>query len=217
MAKHKILLVDDHRVVIEGIKTALSDHHDFQVIGEATTGVQALMHVKSSRPDIVITDISMPDMNGIDLTFQVKKIDPGIRIIVYTMYSDREYILDLLKAGAHSYILKEEPLSELIFALTAATHHGYYFGEKIYAQLQGYIDELTEGGKAEDDVAALSLREREVFVLLAEGLSVKNISSKLHISPKTVESHKYNIMEKLNVGSVIELTKIAIRKNLIEI
>ena len=217
MEKKKVLIVDDHRVVLEGIKTALRDHQDFQVVGEATSGVQAMMYVKSLRPDIVITDISIPDLNGIAITLQIKKFDPAIRIIIFTMHSDKEYVVDLVRAGVRSYVLKEEPLSELIFAMKAAVHGGVYFCDKVYTILQEYIRELTAGEKEKDPIERLSLREREVFVLLAEGLSIRKIGERLHISTKTVESHKYNIMEKLNVGTVIELTKIGIRKNLVKI
>ena len=217
MDKKKILILDDHRVVIEGIKTVLHDQQEFEVVGEATNAAQAMAQVKSLRPDIVITDISMPDLNGIEVTRQIKKLDANIRIIIFTMYSDKEYVIDLLRAGVNSYVLKEEPLSELMLAIRAATHGGVYFCHKVYAILQTYMEELAEGRKDKDLIERLSLREREIFVLLAEGKSIGNISDKLNISPKTVESHKYNIMEKLNIGSVIELTKIAIRKNLIQI
>lgn len=215
MGGKKVLIADDHRVVIEGIKAALSGETQFQVVGEATSGVQAMMYVRSLRPDIVITDISMPDMNGIAIAMQIKKIEPNIRIIVFTMHSDREYVIDLFQAGINSYVLKEDPMTELIFAIKAAMHGGVYLSEKVHAILQDHIRELAEGKK--DLLESLSIREREVFLLLAEGLAIKDISEKLCISNKTVESHKYNIMEKMNVGSIIELTKIAIRKNLIKI
>ena len=217
MDKTKIVILDDHRVVIEGIKTVLHNQQEFEVVGEATKAAQAMMQIKSLRPDIVITDISMPDLNGIEVTRQIKKFDPNIRIIIFTMYSDKEYVIDLVRAGVNSYVLKEEPLSELMLALRAATHGGVYFCNKVFTILQTYMEELVEGKRDKDLIERLSLREREIFALLAEGMSIGKISDKLNISPKTVESHKYNIMEKLNVGSVIELTKIAIRKNLIQI
>ena len=215
MDRKKILIADDHRVVIEGIKTALSGESDLQVVGEATNGVQAMMYVRSLRPDIVITDISMPDMNGIAITTQIKKIEPSISIIVFSMYSDREYVIDLFQAGISSYVLKEDPMTELIFAIKATVNGGVYLSRKINAILQDHIRELAAGNK--DLLESLSIREREVFLLLAEGFSIKDISDKLCISSKTVESHKYNIMEKLNVGTIVELTKIGIRKNLIKI
>ena len=215
MDPKKILILDDHRVVIEGIRTALNQRPDFDVVGDATDGAAAVEMVRRLKPDIVITDVSMPGMNGMDFTVEVKGIDPGIHIIVFSMYSDKEYIIDFLKAGVSSYVLKEEPLGELIFAVNAVARGGLYLGGKVHRVLR---DHLSGCPAAEDDcggVQSLSLREREIFILLAEGLPVKRVSERLNISPKTVESHKYNIMEKLDVGSVVELTKLAIRKNLI--
>ena len=215
MEKKKILILDDHRVVIEGIKTALNEWSDFHVVGGATDGLAAVEMVRRLRPNIVITDVSMPDMNGMELTVEVKKIDSGISVIVFSMYSDKEYIVDFLKAGVSSYVLKEDPLGELMFAVGAVARGGFYLGEKVHGVLMDYLSGNSGPGVEGGGVASLSLREREIFILLAEGLSVKRVSEKLGISPKTVESHKYNIMEKLDLGSVVELTKLAIRKNLI--
>jgi DNA-binding NarL/FixJ family response regulator len=213
--RKKILILDDHRVVIEGVKTALSERPGFEVVGEATDGAAAVELVMRLKPDIVITDVAMPDMNGMDFTVEVKRIDPKIHVVVFSMYSDKEYIIDFLKAGVDSYVLKEEPLGELIFALNAAARGGLYLGRKVHRVLMDHLSGLAEEEEEAGSLQSLSLREREIFILLAEGFPVKRISERLNISPKTVESHKYNIMEKLDVGSVVELTKLAIRNNLI--
>jgi len=215
--KTKILIVDDHRVVIEGIKISLQEHPELEVVGEAADGLQAVEFVKSSQPDIVIMDISMPNLNGIEATRQIHECNPETRIIIYTMYSDKELVIDLFKAGISAYVLKEDPLSDLLLALKAVKGGGTYFSTMAPTLLVRRMEELEEKTREEDPFETLSRREREVFLLLAEGKGVKEIADELFISPKTVESHKYNIMEKLQAGSIVDLTKLAIRKKLIEV
>jgi DNA-binding NarL/FixJ family response regulator len=213
--KTKILIADDHRVVIEGIKSCLRDYSEFEVVGEALNGRQAVKLAESLHPKILITDISMPDLNGIDTTLQIKKADPNIRIVVYTMHSDREFIIDLFKAGISAYVLKEDPISELILAVKAVNGGGTYFSTMAPTVLLRHIQHLEEGKIPEGDFEILSLREREVFQLLAEWKSTKEIAHQLCISPKTVETHKYNIMTKLNLDSMADIIKLAIRKKII--
>jgi len=217
MDKTKILIADDHRVVIEGIKSALQEHSEFEVVGDAADGLQAVELARSLGADIVIMDISMPNLNGIEATGQIKQFNPEIRIIIYTMYSDKELVVDLFKAGISAYVLKDDPLSDLILALQAVKGGGTYFSTFAPTILLRHVEELEEKTKTEDPYDILSQREREVFRLLAEGKSIKGIANQLFISPKTVETHKYNIMEKLQAASVVDLTKIAIRKNLIKL
>jgi RNA polymerase sigma factor (sigma-70 family) len=217
MSKAKILIVDDHRVVIEGIKSALQEHPEFEVVGEAVDGLQAVESARSLGPEIVIMDISMPNLSGIEATRQIKEFDPEIRIIIYSMYSDKEFVIDLFKAGISAYVLKDDPLADLILALEAVKGGGTYFSTMAPTVLLRHMEELETKTMSKDLFDALSQREREVFQLLAEGKSIKEIAGELFISPKTVESHKYNIMEKLQAASVVDLTKIAIRKNLIRV
>lgn len=217
MKKAKILLVDDHRVVVEGIKSSLQGHLEFEVIGEVFDGIQAVAFVKTSKPDIVIMDISMPNLGGIEATRQIKQVSPEIQIVIYTMYSDKEFVVDLFRAGISAFVLKDDPLSDLILALKAVKGGGTYFSTMAPTILLRHMKELEEKRTSEDSLDRLSQREQEVFQLLAEGKRIKEIAADLFISPKTVESHKYNIMEKLQATSVVDLTKIAIRKNLIEV
>ena len=217
MSKAKILIVDDHRVVIEGIKSALQEQPEFEVVGEAVDGLQAVESARSLGPEIVIMDISMPNLSGIEATRQIKEFDPEIRIIIYSMYSDKEFVIDLFKAGISAYVLKDDPLADLILALEAVKGGGTYFSTMAPTVLLRHMEELEEKTESTDSYDTLSQREREVFQLLAEGKSIKEIAGELFISPKTVESHKYNIMEKLQAASVVDLTRIAIRKNLIEV
>ena len=142
MTKTKVLIVDDHRVVIEGIKSALSVSPDVEVIGEALNGHQAIKKAKSLKPDIVIMDISMPDLNGIDATLQIKKLDPRIKIIIFSMYSNREYVIDLFKAGISSYVLKKDPMSDLVSAIKAVEKGGTYFTTISSEILLNYVKEL---------------------------------------------------------------------------
>ncbi len=215
MQKTKILIVDDHQIVIEGIKGALKDYPELDVRGEALDGVQALEQVRSLRPDIVIMDICMPHMNGIEAARRIKRLAPDVRVIIFTIHSNRKYIIELLKVGISAYVLKESPLSELILAVKAAKEGGTYLNPVVAAQLI-HEQELEEAGNDKDGFEQLSMREREVLKLLADGKTVKEIAGQLCISPKTVESHKYHIMAKLDTRSLADLIKMAIRKKLIE-
>lgn len=217
MPKTRILIVDDHRVVIKGIKSELLEHPEFEVVGEALNGRQAVKLAESLRPDIVIMDISMPQLNGIDATLQIKKIIPEVHIIIFTMYSRKEYIIDLFKAGVSGYVLKDDPISELVIAIKAVKRGGTYFSSMAPSVLLNYMKVLEESKPAKDPYHSLGMREREVFQLLAEGNSIKEIADLLCISPRTVETHKYNIMTKLNIRTMTDLIKVAIRKNIIQV
>ena len=215
-SKSEILLVDDHRVVIEGIRSALESEAEFQVVGEALDGHQAVEMVKTLKPDMVIMDISMPGLNGVEATRKINKIAPDTRIIVFTMYSDKEYVVALFKEGISAFVLKEDPLSELILALKAVKGSGTYFSTKAPTILARHMESLENRTEVKDLYEMLSPREKEVFLLLARGKSVKAIAKALFISPKTAETHRYNIMQKLEADSVVDLTRIAIRKKLID-
>jgi DNA-binding NarL/FixJ family response regulator len=216
MAKCRVLIVDDHHVVIDGIKSTLAAYPEFETVGEATNGREAVKQVRSLNPDIVILDISMPDLNGIDAALQIRTFNPDIRIVVFTMYSDGEYVRDLFKAGISAYILKEDPMSDLVKAIQAVRK-----GETFMGTVMPGIA-LTRNRTAEeleytrDGFGDLSLREREVLQLIAEGNSIKDIAVKLTLSPKTIESHKYHIMQKLGITTLADMTKIAIKKKLIK-
>lgn len=216
MTKSTIVLADDHRVVIEGIKSALRDVPEFEVIGEATDGWEALKIADALRPDIMVLDISMPGLSGIEVVRRLKLTTPDIKVVIYTMHSSKEFIIDLYKAGVSGYVLKEDPVTDLIHSLKAVSGGATYFSTMTPDMLQKSIKSKEEKMTGEEAYSRLSHREQEVFRLLAEGISIREIAERLFISPKTVESHKYNLMEKLNAKTIVELTKIAIKKNLIE-
>jgi len=212
----RTLLVDDHIVVLQGLRTALEDEPGLTIVGQATSGKEALTRVGDLCPDLVIMDISMGGMNGIETTRRLRECAPDTRIIIFTMHANREYVVDLCKAGISAYVLKESPLSTLLSAVQAVREGGTYFDARAQALLASHLNDLHSARDSGGGVQSLSRREREVFVLLAEGRSVREIGESLHISPKTVETHKYNILEKLNARNVVALTRIAIREGLIE-
>jgi DNA-binding NarL/FixJ family response regulator len=217
MPKTKVLIVDDHWVVIEGIKSALSGHPEFEVVGEAFSGYRAVNQAISLKPDIIIMDISIPDLNGLEATRKIRAVDPDIHIIIFSMHSEEQYIIKLFKTGISGYILKEDSLSELILAIEAAKVGGTYLSASCPTVLLNHLED-PEGTKCdEENFGSLSMRECQVLKLLAQGKTIKAIASQLYISPKTVESHKYNIMSKLSVHTLADLTKIAIRKQLISL
>jgi DNA-binding NarL/FixJ family response regulator len=220
--KTRILIVDDHSVVIEGIKSLLSNEKDFEIVGSTKDGRKALSMVKSLKPDIVILDISMPHMDGVQITHQIKQLEEDIPILIYSMSVSKAHITSLFKEGVCGYVLKHEALSELILALKSLKERATFYSKSVQEILKDHLKELELGeGKdvtgVQNGIAKLSAREKEVFIFLADGLIPKEISKRLGISPKTVETHKYNIMDKLNVSSVAQLTKIAMHKNLIKI
>jgi DNA-binding NarL/FixJ family response regulator len=220
--KTKVLIADDHHIVVEGIRSALEDYAEFEVVGSASDGLEALQKVKSLVPDVVIMDISMPNMDGIEAAYEIKKFNERIHIIIFTMHSDKEFIVSLFRAGVSGYVLKEEPISDLILALKSVQSGGSFFSDSVQKIIRGHMDELELGDaknvrEIQDGLIRLSMREKEVFPLLADGLSTKEIAERLYISPKTVETHKYSIMEKLKAKSIADLTKIAIQKNLIKL
>jgi two-component system response regulator NreC len=205
----RIFIVDDHHVVLEGIKAALSKHADVEVVGTAADGRRALRQIESLRPHIVIMDIAMPRFNGIEATYQIKQMDPKAKVIIFTMYSYHEFLRPLIKSGISGYVLKGSPICDLYRAIQAVKRGGSYFTEDVHDFLSNF------GEEEKDPFDLLSPREREVFQLLAEGFSVRQAAEVLYISPKTVETHKYHIMAKLQIDSMNEWIKEAIRKNVI--
>jgi DNA-binding NarL/FixJ family response regulator len=191
-------------------------------VGSASDGLEAIQQAKSLMPDAIIMDISMPNMKGIDATIEIKRWREQTLVLIYTMYSDREYITTLFRMGISGYVLKREPIEDLVLAVKVVRNGGTYFSKNVRKVLQEQMDTLTMGDLAEvrevqNGIVKLTVREKEIFALLADGLTPKEIAKRLSISSKTVETHKYNIMEKLDVSSVAQLTKIAVKKNLIEI
>ena len=174
------------------------------------------------KPDIVIMDIAMPNLDGIHATYESKKLNAEIGVVIFTMYADTAHAVTLFRAGVSAYVLKGEPLSELLVALKAVKAGGTYFSSVVNEAVRQHMEQLELGGaesarEVQNGLVKLSIREKEVFPLLADGKTIKEIAERLCISPKTVETHKYNIMEKLGADSIADLTKIALKKKLIEL
>lgn len=219
MAKHNkttVFIVDDHEIVIKGIETFLESKTGYRIVGHATDGETAIEQIKSLEPDIVILDISMPGLSGIDIVLALREAGVSSKIVAYTMSSGKENILRMFNAGISGYVLKGEPLEDLMDALKSAESNSSYYAKIVEETIREHLREL-ELGHTDQGLANLSKREKEVLPLLADGKSIDEIADTLFISRKTVESHKYNIMEKLNVSSIADLTKLALKKKLIEI
>jgi len=220
--KTRILIADDHCVVAEGITNSLSREPDFEVVGAATDGREAISMIQSLKPDIIILDISMPNFDGVEAAHEIKSMDTDVRILIYSMSFSKAHVTSLFKAGVSGYVLKNEPLSELHMALRSLKEGATFYSHYVHQVLQEHMKELELGDAKNvaavgNGIAVLSVREKEVFALIADGKTVKEVAYQLCISPKTVESHKYNIMDKLNLKTIAEFTKIAVRKGLIKI
>jgi DNA-binding NarL/FixJ family response regulator len=208
-----IILVDNHTIIRDGLRRLLEEESDIEVIGEADNGRQAVKIALEKKPDIVIMDIAMQEMNGIEATRQIKTENPNIKIIALSMHSERQIVVGFLKAGASGYLLKDAESTELVEAIRKVYLGRSYFSQQISdIVLQEISDIKMDTEEIGGDV--LTNRENEILQLIAEGNSVKRIAEILFISPKTVNSHRANIMDKLNIHNIPELTKYAINAGL---
>ena len=210
----KALIVDDHKIMREGLRSLLEKNERFECIGEADDGCQAVQMARELHPDIVIMDIAMPNLNGVEATRQIKAENPDIEVIVLSMHATRTYVLQVLQAGASAYILKDSAFEELSTALLAISRGGMYLSPDItktaaLANLKG--GSYASGGAQAEN---LTKRELQVLQLIAEGKSTKDIASRLSLSVKTVETHRKQIMDKLEIRSIAGLTKYCIREGL---
>jgi two-component system response regulator NreC len=212
MAKAKVLLVEDHVIVRQGIKALFSDEPDLEIVGEADDGRAALQSVSELEPDVVLMDISMPGLNGIEATRQIRQNHPEVKVVVLSMHSNEEYVFQVLRAGASGYVLKQSDSSEVLTAIRAALAGGSFLSPPISRTVIDDYVRRAEARGGDEDLELLTSREREVLQLLAEGLSNREIAEQLNISIKTVETHRSNMMGKLGVSSKTELVKYALRK-----
>jgi DNA-binding NarL/FixJ family response regulator len=211
--KIKVLLADDHVMMRGGLRMVLEQNAELTVVGEAEDGRETVRLVKKLSPDVVVMDIAMPDMNGIEATRQIVADHPGVKVIALSMHSDRHFVSEMLKAGATAYLLKQCAVDELLAAIKTVLKNQTYLSPCISGVV---VDNFVRNtSKTESGAFSyLSDREREVLQLVAEGKTSKEIASQLNLSIKTVEAHRMNIMEKLNIHTVAELTKYAIREGL---
>jgi DNA-binding NarL/FixJ family response regulator len=210
-----VLVVDDHQVVREGVRSALEKRGDLKIVGTCGSGDEAIRMARELRPTLVIMDLTMPRLSGVETTHQIKAANPAIKVIVFSMHSFRDFFPDLVRAGISAYVEKGQPIGELYRAVDIVLAGGTYFSEDVSHMLaQHLVRGSGEPGEA-DLFELLSPREREVFQLVAEGHSQKRISHLLAISPKTVATHKAHIMEKLQLQSLSDWVKEAIRRKVI--
>lgn len=217
MTNIKVLLADDHAILRGGIKSLLEDQTDVQVMGEAADGLEAIQKVESLDPDIVIMDITMPRMSGLEATRSIKERFPNTRILVLTMHDSQDLFFQLLSVGASGYVLKEATPSELVGALHTVFDGGIYVSPSIGKKLATDYLERVQAGEETRSFGQLSKREREVLRLIAEGLANKEIADRLYVSANTVQTHRLHIMRKLDLHSKAELMKYAMRKGIISL
>ncbi len=208
----RILLADDHKIVRQGLRTLLEKEPDMEVVAEAEEGRMAVRLARKLAPQVVIMDVGMPDLNGIEATRQVLADTPGLKVIALSMHSDRRFVVNMLKAGASGYLLKDSAFEELAAAIRVVMLNKTYLSPGVSDIV---IKDYVQGPREDSSVfSVLTPREREVLQLMAEGKSTKQIADCLHVSVKTIETHRQQIMTKLGIHSVAELTKYAVREGL---
>lgn len=209
----RVLIADDHKIFREGLRALLEKQRGIEVVAEAKDGLEAVRFAQKLIPDVVIMDVAMPEKNGIEATRETLEVLPKTKVIALSMHSDRRFVLQMLKAGAVGYLLKDSAFEELAAAIQAVVSGQTYLSPKITdVVIKEYLHSQT---RSEASVfTILTHREREVLQLLAEGKSTKEIAATLHVSVKTIETHRQQVMDKLDIHSVAELTKYAIREGL---
>jgi two-component system, NarL family, response regulator NreC len=215
MSSIRIVLADDHTVMRSGLRLLLERQPNLQVVGEAADGTEAVALAGEQKPDVVVMDIAMPHLNGVEATRQIVTRSPDTAVVILSMHSDESYVIRSLKAGARAYLLKDSAEADLIAAIHAITEGKSFFSPGVRRLLkEDYMHKMAELG-AEDSYELLTNREREVLQLVAEGKSNKDVANLLNLSLYTVETHRTHILQKLNLHSVPELILYAVRKGII--
>ena len=217
MSKITVLLADDHTMVRQGLRSLLAVESDIEVVGEADNGRQALQLARKLQPHVIVMDIAMPQLNGLEATRQIIQEVPGSRVIILSSYSDDEYVEQLTDAGATGYLLKQTAANNLIKAIRETRQGNAYFSPSISRRmLEHYRRAFVSGQPVRKASETLTSREREVLQLIAEGNTNKQIAAELCISIKTVEKHRQHVMERLNIHDIAGLTRYAIAKGIVE-
>jgi two-component system, NarL family, response regulator NreC len=211
----RILLVDDHTLMRQGLRHILESQPDFDIVAESSSGIEAVEAARLHKPDVAIVDIAMKELNGIEATSQILKHSPGTAVLILSMYSDERYVLRAVKAGARGYLLKNSAGDELIQAIHTVQRGMAFFSPAVAQIFQDGFARLRETGGINDRFELLTDRERQVYQLLAEGNSNKEIANRLNLSLHTVETHRWRIMEKLDLHSTAELVLSAVRRGMV--
>ncbi len=218
MGKILVMLVDDHAIVRAGLRMLLQAQADMEIVGEVEAGRAAVAKARELMPDVVLMDISLPDIDGFEATQQIKRALPNVAVLALTMHESDEYFFKMLQAGASGYVPKKAAPTDLVTAIRTVHGGGMFLYPSVAkALVHDYLSRVAEGGGERASYDGLTDREHEVLKMIADGLSNQEIADKLTISVKTVERHRANIMSKLNLHSRTELVKYAIRKGLIEV
>lgn len=208
----RLLLADDHGMFREGLRALIEKQTDLEVVGEAANGREAVRLARDLTPTVVVMDVSMPDLNGVEATRRILKRSPKAKVIALSMHSDRRFVVEMLRAGAQGYLLKDCAYDELVRAIRTVAGGRVYLSPRIAGVV---LEDCVRSAAPEAAPAsALTARQREVLQLLAEGHGTKQIARRLHVSAKTIDTHRHNIMNRLNIRSVAELTKYAVREGL---
>jgi DNA-binding NarL/FixJ family response regulator len=218
MSKTRILLADDHQLFRQGIRTLLCSEQDMEVIGEACSAADVIDRAAELKPDVVLLDIGMPGLSSFEATRQIRKNRPETKILFLTMHDDDDYLVQGMEVGASGYVLKDSPSTQLVSAIRDVCRGGSYLSPRMLSQL---VNDFRTRMKSSDNptpkFASLTVREREVLKMLAEGNSVKEIAGDFGLSVKTVEAHKFNLMRKLDIHNKAQLVQYAIQKKIIKI
>ncbi|HZD41083.1 MAG TPA: response regulator transcription factor [Terriglobales bacterium] len=216
MGKIKVLIADDHTLFREGVQALISKCEDIEVVGEAANGADAIEGVRKLRPDIVLMDVAMPGLGGLEATLELKKISPQVKVLVLTQYDNQEYLYRFLRAGVSGYVLKRAAGAELVSAIRAVHNGGTFLHPDIApAVIEGYLGNFSPAWQ-DDPYEALTDREKQVLKLVAEGQTNKEIAEALKISIKTAMAHRANISDKLGIHNRAELVKFALQRGIIE-
>lgn len=212
MSTYRIVLADDHVMFRQGVKSILEKDKNLEVVGETGDGLELIQLLKNMTADMVILDISMPHLRGLEATREIKMLSKDIKVLILSMHKDKEYMRSAISAGAEGYLLKEDADTELFDAIERIRQEGRYISPLLLEELTDKLFQLDNEGQLFRDYENLTTREREVLKLISEGLSNKDIADRLFVSVRTVEHHRANIMRKLNIRSTASLVKYAIRK-----
>lgn len=211
----RILLADDHTLMRQGLRHILESREEFDIVAEASSGIEAIEAARQHKPDVAVIDVAMKEMNGIEATSQILKYSPNTAVLILSMYSDERYVLRAVKAGARGYLLKNSAGDELIEAIHAVEKGQAFFSPAVAEIFHDGLARLKDLHSAQDRFDLLTDRERQIYQLLAEGNSNKDIANRLNLSLHTVETHRWRIMEKLDLHSTAELVLSAVRRGVV--